>query len=175
MTIVAGLSAAEMRPANICRRMRESAVSLKRPDSSCWREKGADDARAGKILAREQRKAIHARLYALVKAQRAGDDQIDDKADERRGDKKDERQLHADGQRHNDGAEYHERRAQQKAQHQIDPRLCLIDVGSQAGDEPAGAEAVEFGVRKRVDVLEQRRAHRRAEAHRRLRRKELRA
>ena len=136
--------------------------------------KGADDARAGKILAREQRKAIHARLYALVKAQRAGDDQIDDKADERRGDKKDERQFHADGQRHNDGAEYHERRAQQQAQDQIDPSLRLIDIRGQAGDESAGADAVQFRVRKRVDVLEQRRAHRSAEAHRRLRRKELR-
>ena len=135
--------------------------------------KGADDARAGKILAREQRKAIHARLYALVKAQRAGDDQIDDKADERRGDEEDERQFHADGQRHDDGAKHHERRAQQQAQDQIDPRLRLIDIRGQAGDESAGADAVQFRVRKRVDVLEQRRAHRRAEAHRRLGGEEL--
>ena len=92
MTIVAGLSAAEMRPANICRRMRESAVSLSGP-IPLLAGKGTDDARAGKVFAREQRKAIHARLYAFIKAQRAGDDQIDDKADERRGDEENERQF----------------------------------------------------------------------------------
>ena len=50
MTIVAGLSAAEMRPAKVCRRHQRIGGTGKAAGLLALAGKGADDARAGEIF-----------------------------------------------------------------------------------------------------------------------------
>ena len=58
------------------------------------------------------------------------------------------------GERHDHGADHHERAAQEQAQEEVQSALHLIDVAGHAGDEGAGAHAVSISVKPRpLDVL----------------------
>ena len=130
--------------------------------------KGTHHARADVVFARQQRHTVQAVLGLMVDGHgHAHDGPYNKRHHDRNADEK-QRQLRADGERHNKRADHDERRAQQQTQRQVDAVLYLIDVARHAGDKRRGADAVQLAVAQRANMAEQVLAQCRAKAQRRL-------
>ena len=129
--------------------------------------KGTHHARADVVFARQQRHTVQAVLGLMVDGHgHAHDGPYNKRHHDRNTDEK-QRQLRADGERHNKRTDHDERRAQQQTQRQVDAVLHLVDVARHAGDQRRGADAVQLAVAQRADMAEQVFAQRRAKAQRR--------
>ena len=129
--------------------------------------KGTHNAGTYVVFAGQQRHAIQAILCLVVDRHRhAHDGPYDERHHNRHADKQ-QRQLRADGERHNQRTDNDERRTQQQAQRQVNAVLHLIDVAGHTGDQCRGADAIQFAVTQCVDMAEQVLAQRRTKAQRR--------
>ena len=136
--------------------------------------KCADDARSGKVLARDAKHPVKTGLHLSVERDSGEHDAEYDDAQHGNRDGKDERGLPIDGKRHNHRTEYDDGRTGKEPQRQIHAGLHLRDIACHARDHGRGAHPVDVGEGELLRVSKERRADIFREADRGLGRKILR-
>ena len=113
---------------------------------------GADHAHAGEVFPRGGGDAVQPFADLLLQGHRAKDDAEDNQEQGQDDAAEDQRTTRVNGAGHDERAEDHEGRAQQQAQAEVDPRLHLVDVPGDPGDQGGGTETVQIRVGKGLDM-----------------------
>ena len=155
--------------------LRQRAVlAVEGVDLRLLNAEGADDARAAQVFAGRAEHVVHVLLHLPVLRDGHEDDRKDHCGQHRNDGGKDQRGLGVYREGHDHRAEHDEGRAQEQTQHHVDAVLKLIDVARHAREHGRRAERVDVGIRKGVDLAQQRTTHLLGEADGGLRGKELR-
>ena len=136
--------------------------------------KGTDHPGAGQVFPGCQEHLIQSCLHLPVKRHGDQHDAEYNNRQQRNSRRKYKSRFGIHRKRHDHGSKYDKRRPQEKAQHQIDSRLHLVDVAGQPRDQSRCAYRVHLCKRKALDVDKESMPYPCPEACRRLCRKILR-
>ena len=119
------------------------------------------------VFAGQQGHTVHAVLGLMVDGHGQTHNAPDDERYHNRHQHKEQCQLRADGERHDERTQHNERAAQQQTQRQVYAVLHLIDVTGHTRNQRRGADTVQLAVAQRIDMAVQILSQGRAEAQRR--------
>ncbi len=116
---------------------------------------GTDHPDAGEVFPGCTEHAVQFSLHPFVQGDAPEHDAEYHQGQHRNGGCKDQRCLYINGERHNHGAKYHKRRAQQQPEGQIHTGLNLVHITGHAGNEGGGAYGVQLCVGQPLYVVKE--------------------
>ena len=113
---------------------------------------GADHPHAGQVLPRRAGHAVKTFAHFFLQGHGSQNDAEDDDEQSQDHAAEDQGAAGVDRPGHDQRAENHEGGTQQQAQAEIDPRLHLVDIPRDPGDQRRGAEPVQIRIGERLDM-----------------------